>query len=73
MRTLRFISTDAHNDPPELHPPALTYRQGVWNALISSLKLYINYKLITQHLTGSRTLGTINLCAIVPARRLYGN
>ena len=70
MRALRFISTDTLNDPPELHTPALIDKQSVWNALISIQK-HIS-KLITsiKNLSGNRTSGTINLCAIDSARRL---
>jgi hypothetical protein len=73
MRALLFISTDTLIDPPELYAPALVDKHSVWNALMSTLKLFKNYNQKPKYLTGSRTLGTINLCAIVPARRLYGN
>ena len=73
MKTLRFISTDTLNDPPELHTPALPDKHKVWNALISTLKHYNILITQTQYLTGSRTLGTMNLCAIATARRLCGN
>ena len=73
MRTLRFMSMDTLNDTAELHAPTLIDKQSVWNALISTLKLYNILKLKTQYLTGSRTLGTINLCATATARRLCGN
>jgi hypothetical protein len=73
MRALRFISTDTLNDPPELHTPTLIDKHSVWNALISTLKLNINYNQKNQYLTGSRTLGTSILCATASARRLCGN
>ena len=73
MRVLPFTSPDYLNDPPELHAPALVNKHCVWNALISMLKLNINYNQKTKYLTGSRTLGTSILCAIASARRLCGN
>jgi hypothetical protein len=73
MRTLRFMSMDTLNDPAELHTPALIDKQSEWNALISTLKHCNILNLLTKYLTGSRTLGTINLCAIATARRLCGN
>jgi hypothetical protein len=73
MSIPKFMPGKSKHSPIEKCVSTLQYLVDVWNALISSFKLYINYKLITQRLTGSRTLGTINLCAIVPARRLYGN
>ena len=73
MRTLRFISTDTLIDPPELYAPALPEKHSVWNALISILKHYKILNLLTKYLTGSRTLESINLRAIVTARRLCGN
>ena len=73
MRALRFISTDTLNDPPELHTPTLIDKHSVWNALISTLKFYKILNTQTKYLTGSRTLGTSNLCATASARRLCGN
>ena len=73
MRATPFISTDTLNDPGVLLVLALIDKRSVWNALISIL---IHYKILftqTQYLTGSRTLGTINLRAIATARRLCGN
>jgi hypothetical protein len=73
MRTLRFIALDTLNDPADLHAPALVDKQIVWNALISTLKPNLIYNTKTKHLTRSRTLEIINLCATATARRLYGN
>ena len=73
MRALRFISTDTLIDPPELYAPALPDKHSVWNALMSTLKLFKIYNQKPKYLTGSRTLGTINLCATATARRLCGN
>ena len=73
MRTLRFIAVDTLEDPPDLHAPALVDMHSVWNALISTLKLYKILNTKTKYLSRSRTLGTTNLCAAVSARRLCGN
>ena len=37
------------------------------------IKQFINPNILTNYLSGSRTSGTINLCAIASARRLCGN
>jgi hypothetical protein len=73
MRALRFIAVDTLEDPPDLHAPALVDKRSVWNALISTLKLYKILNTQTKYLTGSRTLGTSNLRTTATARRLCGN
>ena len=58
-------SAQYHVTPPE--------RVNEWYALLSTYKQLLTQTLPTNYISGNRTPGTRTLCAIVPARRLYGN
>jgi len=58
-------STQYHVTPPE--------RVNEWYALLSTFQQLLTRFLRTNYISGNRTPGTNTLCAIVPARRLYGN
>ena len=58
-------SVQYHVTPPE--------RVNEWYALLSTFKQLLTQALRTNYISGNRTPVTHTLCAIVPARRLYGN
>jgi len=58
-------SAQYHVTPPE--------RVNEWYALLSTCQQLLTRTLQTNYISGNRTPGTNTLCAIVPARRLYGN
>jgi hypothetical protein len=73
MRIPVYRFNQVEVDPHDPAFPALHEMTSVWHALISSIKQFINSNILTNYLSGSRTPGTMNLCATASARRLCGN
>jgi hypothetical protein len=73
MRIHGFIAGKPEPEPSARCRPAPHERVNEWYAMIRTYMQLLTRALPINYISGSRTLGTINLCAIVPARRLCGS
>jgi hypothetical protein len=73
MRIRGFILDKPEPEPSARYRSAPIERVNEWYALLSTFKQLLTQALRTNYISGNRTPGTNTLCAIVPARRLYGN
>ena len=73
MRIQGFMLEKRETESPALHRPAQPERANEWYASISTYQQLLTRALPSNYISGNRTPVTHTLCAIVPARRLYGN
>jgi hypothetical protein len=73
MRIRGFILDKPEPESSARYHVTPSERVNEWYALLSTFKQLLTQALRTNYISGNRTPGTHTLCAIVPARRLYGN
>ena len=73
MRIREFMLGKPESESPALLHATLPDRMNGWYASLSAYQQLLTRTLQTNYISGNRTPGTHTPCAIVPARRLYGN